>query len=383
MKHIITIGLCFWGLTAFSQTTKELYEQEKYKDIVSAAGDDSNLSMEDLYYVGLSYFKLEKDSKAIEYYDKAIAKGLNTSDVYYYKGLSSRWTGKNLEAIQLYNKALSLDPDNQTYLSEKALAFYYNKNMDSAYSCAQAAVKLPYKLGTAYYLIPHIQHIRKDYSTALNGFYGALEKVDPKDEYYLKILMNIGQLEYTHTKNYEKSAKAYAEFISLNPKNYDMFPKLIKAYNGYSNYSAGDSLFALMKNAYDNNELSKDYMEYGSVAIDEFKWNGQQVNTYKYFKTPEKPLDIMYKLYLLTPAGDKVERTLLTEQTIQIGDGPKHLLCETERGGIHHTYPYGWKSDDLDYGDLKKAAIMVFEGKMKPQASSNFGTGKKKKKKKK
>lgn len=379
MRYIITFGFCLWTLISFSQTTQNLFEQEKYEEVVSLANNEANLTNNDLYFIGRSYFKLENDNKAIEYYDKAIEKGMNTAEVYFYKGLSYRWLGNKQEAVRFYNKALDLDPTNQTYMSEKALAFYYDKKLDSALHCGQKAIKLPYQLGTPYYLVPHIQHVKEDFESALSGFYEALEIIDPQDEYYPKTLQDIGQIEYTVTKNFDKSAQAYEKLISLTPKNFDLYPKLIKAYYGSKNYSAGDSLFTIMKTAYDNNELSEEYMKYGSVAIDEFEWEGQKVTTYKYFKTPEKSLDVMYKIYLLTPAGDKIERTILTEQTIQLPDGPKHLLCEKVKGGTHHTYPYGWDSDKIDYEDLKKATIMVFEGKMKPQASSNFETSKKKK----
>lgn len=381
MKHIVILVLWLFPFSGFSQSSQELFEEGKYKEVIANSAEDLNPSTEDLYFIGRSYFKLENDAKAIEYYDRAIQEGLNTPDVFFYKGLSNRWMGKNQEAIQFYNKALRLDPKRQIYLSEKALAYYYAKDLDSAYSCAQKAVNLDYELGTAYYLVPHIQHIRDDFSSALAGFYVALKRIDPKDKYYSETLLNIGQLEYTVTKDYVKSTEAYSTLVALNPKNYDIYPKLIKAYYANLDYHAGDSLFAIMKIAYDKNELSKEYMEFGSVAIDEFEWKGQKVNTYKYFKTPEKSLDIMYKLYLLTSAGDKIERTILTEQTIQLPDGPKHLLCEKERNGTHHTYPYGWDSDDIDYADLKSAAIQVFEGTMKPQATSNFGATKKKKKK--
>ena len=89
---------------------------------------------------------------------------------------------------------------------------------------------------------------------------------------------------------------------------------------------------------------------------------------------PQKSLDVSYKVYLLTKAGDKIERTFMVEQTASNPDGVKHLLCESDKKtNSHITYPYAWKTDDIPLNDLKKAVGLVLDGEMKQGASSNFG----------
>ena len=373
MKFVLIIGFCLWSPFIFSQTIKERFDQEQYDAVVAMAEQADSLSGEELYYAGQAFFYLENDDKALEYYDRALESGFQTADVYFYKGLSYRWKGDFVEAIECYNKALALQPEAQTVMSEKALVFYHADVLDSAYHCAVEASKMPYELGIPYYLVPHILHIREDFTGALQGFYEGLKVIEPGDSYYFRTLMDVGQIEYTINRDFEKSARAYAAALTVDPQNYFIHPKLIKAYYGSKNYAAGDRIFQLMKTGYDQGALPEEFMEFGNLPIDEFEWNGQVVAVYRNFKSPEQPLDAIYKIFLLTPEKDNIERLLLTEQTIQLPDGPKHLLCEEKEDGAHLTYPHGWDSDDIDYDDLKEAAIQVFEGKMKPAASSNPG----------
>ena len=188
-------------------------------------------------------------------------------------------------------------------------------------------------------------------------------------------LQSIGQLEYTFTKDYLKSAKAYNQVINLMPKDYDYYPKLIKAYNAGKDFKKADSIFELMKTAYNNNELSEDDMKFKNVAIDESEWNGQKVTVYKYLVDPKESLDISYKIYLLTKDGGKIERTFMVEKTSKNPDGVKHLLCENDKKtGTHITYSYGWKSETVPLDNLKEAIILVLDGKIKQGASSTFGS---------
>ena len=59
----------------------------------------------------------------------------------------------------------------------------------------------------------------------------------------------------------------------------------------------------------------------------------------------------------------------MVEKTIQNQDNIKHLLCEKDKKtSTHITYPYGWTTDEIPLADLKKAVIVVLDGKMKQSA---------------
>ena len=136
-----------------------------------------------------------------------------------------------------------------------------------------------------------------------------------------------------------------------------------------------DSIFDLVKIAFEKGKLPKEDMEIKTIAIAQFEWNGQTTTIRKSLIDPKESLDISYKVFLLNKEGDKVERRFVIEKTIQLEkDGAKHLLCEQDKKtGDHITYPYGWSTDNIPLDDLEKAVKLVLDGKMKYSAKSNFG----------
>ncbi|MCR6640642.1 MAG: tetratricopeptide repeat protein [Sporocytophaga sp.] len=376
MKNVITFTFTILLYSfSYGQKVTELYNSKDYKELVKLEKKADKLTSEELYMVGYAFFQLENDDKAIEFYDKAIAKGLDNGFVHFHKGVSLCYQEKYVEALKEIDIALKKEPNNQEFMNQKGQIYRYQGQEDKALDFFIEATKLPNTFGEPFFWVAYIYHGKQDFKKALELYYEALDKVSPHNSYYITTLQSIGQLEFTYTKNYKKSANAYTKAIALNPKDYEYYPKLIKAYNAGKEYAKADSVFDLMKIAYKRKELSEDDMKYKNIAIDESDWNGQKVAVWKYLVDPEETLDISYKVYLLTKAGDKVERTFMIEKTIELPNGPKHLLCEKDKKtGSHFTYPYGWKTDTIPLDDLKKAIELVLEGKMKPSASSSFGT---------
>jgi len=375
VKKIIIFNLTILLYScSFGQTSTELYNSKNYQELVKLEKKADILTPDELYMVGFAFFQLENDAKAIQFYDKAINKGLDSAYVHYQKGLSLRYSKHFEEAITEFNIAIKKQPTNQMFMSEKGFVYYYSGQFDKALLVFLEAQKLPNEIQAPFYMVPHIYQHNMEFDKALKGFYEGLNHISKDNECYISTLTDIGKLEFTVTKDFSKSAKAYLQAINLAPKNYELYPKLIKAYNAEKEYSKADSVFSLMKIAYKNKELSEEEMKYKNIPIDEYDWNGQKVTVYKYLEDPKESLDISYNVYLLTKAGDKIERTFMVEKTIRLPDGVKHLLCEKDKkSGSHITYPYGWHTDTISLEDIKKAMGLVLDGKMKQAASSNFG----------
>jgi len=375
MRRIVTLTLTIL-LCAYSygQTATELYNQKKFTELVKLEKNADTLTPDELYMVGFAFFRLENDIKAIEFYDKAIAKGLDDGSVHFYKSLSLYYLKKYDDAMKEVESAIQKEPSNQEFMNQKGLIYKSRGQEDKALEVFEQATKLPNTYGEPFFWVAYIYHGKQDFTKALALYYKALENVPKKNGYYVTTLQSIGQLEYTFTKDYIKSAKAYTQAINLKPKDYEYYPKLIKAYNAAKEYSKADSIFGLMKIAYNNKELSEDDMKFRDIAIDESEWNDHMLTVYKYLVDPQKSLDISYKVYLLSKTDHKIERTFMVEKTIENPDNIKHLLCEKDRKtGTHITYPYGWITDNIPLVDLKKAVTLVLEDKMKQSASSNFG----------
>ena len=358
----------------YGQTIVELYDKKDYKALIRFEKKSDKLTPDELYKVGFAFFQLENDDKAIEFYDKAISKGLDSSFVRYRKALALRYAKRFEEAIREFDIAIEKAPSNQMYMSAKGLTYYYSGQMDKALSVFLEAQKLPNDYQEPFYMAGHIYHINSEFDMALRLFYDGLKHISKSNKYYLSALTDIGQLEYTVTKDFTKSAKAYEEAINIAPKNYELYTKLIKAYNAGKEYAKADSIFGLMKIAYEQKELPENDMKYKNIAIDEYEWSGQKVIVKKYLVDPKEFLDLSYKVYILTKTDDKIERTFMVEQTIQLPDEAKHLLCEVDHTtGAYITYLYGWETDSIPLYDLKQAIGLVLAGKIPKSASSNMG----------
>jgi tetratricopeptide (TPR) repeat protein len=376
MKKIPTFifTILFFSLS-YGQTATELYKSRNFKELVKLEKNVDQLTPEELYMVGYAFFQLENDNKAIEFYDKAIDKGFDNGSSHFYKGLSLCYLKKFEDAMKEVEIALKYDPTNQEYMNQKGLIYKYQGQEDKALEIFELATKLPNTFGEPFFWVAYIYHGKQDFRKALDLYYVALENVPKENSYYPATLESIGQLEYTVTKDYLKSAKAYTEAVQIDNENYELYSKLMKSYNAAKEFTKADSIFGLVKSAYEKGKLPKEEMEFKNIAIAQFEWNGQIATIRKSFIDPKEMLDISYKVFVLNKAGDEIERRFVVEKTIQIGkDGPKHLLCEQDKKtGTHYTYSYGWSFDNIPVDDLQRAVIMILDGKMKPAASSNFG----------
>ena len=311
-------------------TVANLYSNKDFETLIKLDDKADTLSGEELYMVGFAFFQLEKDTKAIEFYEKAIAKGFDNGNTHFYKSLSLTYIEKYDEALKEIDLSLQKEPNNQEYMNQKGLIYKGKGFEDKALDYFEEATRFPNTFGEPFFWVAYIYHGKQDFEKALKLYHIAAEKIPRKNSYYVSTLQSIGQLEYVYTQNYQKSALAYAEAIELRPKDYKIYPKLIKAYNAAKEYSKAESIFELMKAAYKNKELPEDDMKFKNVCIDEYEWNKHKLRVYKSLEDPDEVLDISYKVYLLNKAGDMMERTFTVEKTIQIAGGFKHLLSAFE-----------------------------------------------------
>ncbi len=368
---ILTTFICSFS---YGQSVTEFYNQKNFLELIKFENKSDILTKDELYMVGFAFFQTENDTKAIEFYDKAISKGLNNGSVYFYKGLSLRFLRNYEDALMEIEKSLKFEPTNQEYMNEKGMVYYSQKNYEKALEVFEIAKQLPNTFPEPYYWIARIYHEKEDFNKALTAYYEAEKNLTKKNSYYLTSLMAIGQLEFTLTKDFKKSEIAYEKAIQLDKENYELYYKLIKSCNSGKDFNKADSIFKIVKQAYKNKKLPKEEMEFKAVSIAQFEWNGQVGTIRKSLEDAKEILDITYKIFIQNKQGDKVERRFVVEKTFQIEkDGANFLLCEQDKiTGRHITYPYGWKEENITPEDLEKAVKLVLDGKMKQGASSSF-----------
>ncbi|MDW9381164.1 tetratricopeptide repeat protein [Chryseobacterium sp. JV558] len=322
----------------FSQNVGSLFKEEKFSEIIALENRSSGFNGEELYQLGFAFFREENDSKAIEYYDKALEKGFNNPIVFFQKGLSEKYLKKYKEALQNIDKAIAGAP-----LAE----FYYEKIL--------------------------IYYAQKDFVNEEKTFSEALHTSREKNDWYIKIVIAAGNFYYTE-KNFAKSEKIYKDGLSDFPKEYEFYTKLIKSLNAQNKFTEANQYFTIMKSFYEKKELPEDEMKFKNLNVDEFAWKNQWINVHKYFERPKNTLDGLYILYLIDEKGEKVDRRFKIEKTVQVEkEDAEFVICEETKGGGHITYPVAFKDDSFTLESLRKEIINILDkkydavGSFKPQ----------------
>ncbi|MCF6131936.1 tetratricopeptide repeat protein [Flavobacterium wongokense] len=373
MRKVTILFTALLATAIQGQTTPtELYSSKDYEALIKFEEKAESLTAEELCMVGYAFYQLENDAKAVQFYDKAIAKGFDNSPTHFYKSISLTYLKKYEAAVKEIDIALVKEPNNQEYMNQKGLIYKSKGDEEKALDYFDAAARFPNTYGEPYFWIAYIYHGKNDLERALRQYYIALEKIPQQNRYYVSTLQSIGQLEYTYTQNYQKSVKAYEEAVALKPKDYLYYPKLIKAYNAAKEYAKAEAVFDVMKTAYRNNELPEQDMKYKIVDIDDYESDKEKLSIYKSLEDAKKVLDVSYKVFVFNHKRDEVERIFTVEKTIQVGNGNKHVLCEVKNGS-HLTYPYGWKTDNIPLEELKRAIALILDDKLQKNATAYDG----------
>lgn len=133
-------------------TSAELYSNKDYQALSKLAENDSALNGEELYQVGYAFFQLEKDDKAVEFYDKAIAKGFDNGPTHFFKGVSLTYLQKYDEAAKEIDVALKKEPNNQEYMNQKGLIYRSKGQEDKALDYFEEATRYPNTYGEPFFL---------------------------------------------------------------------------------------------------------------------------------------------------------------------------------------------------------------------------------------
>ncbi|MBD8083148.1 tetratricopeptide repeat protein [Chryseobacterium caseinilyticum] len=334
MNKLLFTFIFLFSCTIFGQKILKLKNEEKFDEIIKLENESSNLSGEELYYMGYAFFMKENDVKAIEYYDKALTKKFDNPIVYFQKGYSQMFLKQYDKALENINVAIEKAPLAEFYV-EKANIFKYQKddvNEDRTYE-------------------------------------QGLKNADKEGKWYLTLAKNAGNFYYASKKDYKKSEEIYRNAVILFPEEYILYEKLIKSLNASNKFTEANEVFEKVKTFYNQKVLSEDYMKFKNMAVDEFAWKDQYINVFKSFEKPKNTLESLYKVYLIDKSGEKIERKFNIEKTIKVEKtDPEYVICEETKDG-HSTYPIGFKDDSFTLSTLRELVTDVLNKEVNPAAS--------------
>lgn len=334
-KHFLILSLFLCSVVLQAQKITKLFQDEKFEELIQLENEEPQLSAEETYYLGYAFYRMENDKKAIQYYDKAIEKGFTDPVIYFQKGLSLMFDNQLDEASKYYDIAISKAQRPEFYLEKARIYKLQNK--------PEAEIE-----------------------TYLEG----IKNTENDDRFYPELVKNAGNCYYAETKEYDKAANLYKTALEKIPADYQIYEKLIKAFNAEKKYEAADAYFMKAKELYDKKAFTNDeILKMKNLAVDEFEWNGQWLNVFKSFEKPKDMLDVLYTVYLIDKNGEKIERKFNIEKSLQMTKkDPEFLVCEELRNG-HSTYAVGFKDDSFTLDQLQNLIKSLLDKSVKPAAS--------------
>lgn len=369
MKRIITTLLIVLSTISINAQDlnlelKTLTEQNQYKKIVDEYSKNyENLSAKSLYYIGQAFYMLENDDECLKFIDLSIKKDNQDPAPFFIKASTLNYMGKYDEAIRNFQEAIKLNPNDVKSLSGLGDSYNQQENFLKAAESYLQATKLPNCPERTFYMLGQVYSDLKDSEKALEAFYQAKKNLNPKSEYYVNSLFNIGLLE-SLKKNYAKAEPIFEEIIKIAPNDYHSYSKLIQIHYHNKNYEKAEPLKEVLYDAHKQGKLKGTNLE-DMFCVDQFEWKNNTVLVFERYENENKGK--IYNKHLFY-VNDKNENTLLRVQTefspisVEL-NGPKYLLCANQ-GSAHFNSGIGF-NEGYKYEDVKSASIKLFEKYLK------------------
>lgn len=205
--HIIynKLGVLYYRM---NQNDKALHYYTKAIELMDA---------EPIYYenIGLAYEKSKDEVKAIEAYQKAIALEKEKGTYFNRLGLFYYNKADDLKAIEYYKKAIEREPDNVTYLQNLALAYEQLYRHDEAEKIYQQLVNADANNIYSSIRLAVIKMRKGIYDETIRDYLNNAVQQHPDNLQYLEHLGHF----YEKTGHSEDALKTYEKALTIDPDN--------------------------------------------------------------------------------------------------------------------------------------------------------------------
>jgi len=228
-------------------STSAVYQQalDKYnkQDYAGAIQDyqkiiaSGNTSPDVYLNLGSAYQAANKYDEAINSYSKALAVDEKNADALFYMGTAYYSKQNYGKALEYYQKALTINPDNKELISsindakvanaqiklEKGLKEYNSKNYTKALQLFNDVIKTDPGNGYAYYYRGMVYDAFKNYKLAIEDYLKAVDKSQDLNVAYYSLA-----IDYDMLQNKALAKNAYEKFIKSSKNPNDEYVKYAK-----------------------------------------------------------------------------------------------------------------------------------------------------------
>ncbi len=343
----------------FSQTIDELYRAQAYENIIKSYSINDNLSERAVYILGMSYYHLAQDEKAVICFEKAIQFDDANPDYHFFKGTSQLYNDQYPEAIQSYEKCISLDDKNAIYYVGLGDAYFNSNKLEAALTQYKKAILLPECQDRAYIMQAQTLNDLNRLDEALGAYYLAAKEIDPFGESYIDCVFNIGLIEYLY-ENYTKAEEAFSKVLDLRPLDYQVIAKQIQVFYAQQNFEAANRLKTSMYRAFETGNLPDNQKD--MFCFDQFEWEDKRIMAFEKYEEPKDKLYYKHIFYVLNKEN-RVEFSVQTEHSFAVSMmEKKYILGKNDNTG-HTSYVQYAFDEEFHYPDLKASVISILENK--------------------
>lgn len=363
MKKIFLLLPVFLMVNLFAQedsigeSLEKMYENKEFEEIITYAYNSNEYSSKSLTLIGKSFFHLQDDQQALDFFNRSIEMDEENSDAHYYRGMLKLYSNDADGALLDVMKALAIHPDSGIYLSGLGDIQFIRGDNDEAKKAYLMATELDDVPHSTWMSLGNLFSDEGNYEKELSIYYIAKDLIT-EDEPLSQLWFKIGLTEFAHG-SMEKAQFAFDEVLNLNPNDGLAKEKIIQTFYQLEDYSTADMYRQELYDDFKNSKIHESMKD--GFFFDQFTYKNYNIMALERFQegvsSQNYPKHIFY-------VKDKKDSTVLTVQS-------EYSSNSKEKGfkKFSITYQYGDKKENTgngfdelkDYPWLKNVVLKIIE----------------------
>lgn len=283
-----------------------LWNTKSYDKIIEYAPKGANLSGRDNMTIGRAFMAIQppKAAQALNHYDLAISKRLQSEDLYYFRAEAHYELGQLNDALADLEKCLEFRENFQKYLLFKAAIQYELGRKADAYDTYFTLSEL-YDKQTPFYMLAVINIEREKHYKAREQVEENLLRFERGEDFWRLTAEQFVELEWRIFKAYETALKTQEALLSYKPANVNYLINRVVL----QRLAGLDSLAQISENdlqrRYNDNELPLSFYKKGSIKVAEQNRPNGVVEDYRTFR-PGLFENVKYARFYVSELGNVV-----------------------------------------------------------------------------
>tara|TARA_B110000858_G_scaffold80763_1_gene93605 strand:+ start:263 stop:1507 length:1245 start_codon:yes stop_codon:yes gene_type:complete len=302
-KVIILLLLCHYLSSGQGSYISRLWNTKSYDQIIAFASSGSTLSAKDNMTIGRAFMSVQplEAQQALQHYDLAIAKRMNSEDLYFFRAESNYELGRLNAALIDLDKCLEYRKDHQKYLLFRASIQYEMGAIDAAYKTYFTLCEL-YDKQTPFFMLVVINLEREMYNKARQQIEDNMLRFEKGLDFWRLTAEQQVSLEWHVFKDYSLALKAQELLLNVKPDNVSYLINRLSLYRLQDLDSLGQWAENDLQSRYNMNKLPIDLYKKGRIKVGDYSRLNGTVEDYRTFR-PHLFENTKYSRFYISASG--------------------------------------------------------------------------------